>query len=270
VSDATPAPGAAYHRAVSEAETLAANRADWDRTADDYQAEHGAFLGDVGFVWCPEGLEEAEVRLLGETRGRRVLEVGCGAAQSARWLRSQGAVAVGLDLSIRQLQHSRRIDSDSGIGVPVVCATATRLPFGDGTFDDACSAFGALPFIEDVGSVMRDLARVLRPGARWVFSVSHPCRWSMPDDPAETGLRITRSYFDHTPYVEQDEDGTTTYVEHHHTLGDWVQAVVSSGFVLNALIEPTWPPGLGRTWAGWGPVRGALIPGTAIFCCRLA
>ena len=117
---------------------------------------------------------------------------------------------------------------------------------------------------------MRELARVLRPGARWVFSVSHPCRWSLPDDPAATGLTITRSYFDHTPYIEQDEHGTPTYVEHHHTLGDWVQAVVSSGFVLVALLEPRWPPGLGLTWAGWGPVRGALIPGTAIFCCRLA
>ncbi len=254
---------------MTEAETLAANRGDWDRTADDYQAEHGMFLEDVGFLWCPEGLREADVRLLGETCGRRVLEVGCGAAQSARWLRSRGAAAIGLDLSIRQLQHSRRIDAATGIPVPVVCATATRLPFADRTFDDACSSFGALPFIEDVGAVMRELARVLRPGARWVFSVSHPSRWSLPDDPAEAGLTISRSYFDRRPYVEQDEDGTPTYVEHHHTLGDWVHALVSSGFVLVELIEPTWPPGLGRTWAGWGPVRGALIPGTAIFCSRL-
>ena len=38
--------------------------------ADNYQAEHGAFLGDVDFVWCPEGLREADAGLLGAVAGR--------------------------------------------------------------------------------------------------------------------------------------------------------------------------------------------------------
>src|SRR5690349_23010429 len=36
---------------------------------------------------------------------------------------------------------------------------------------------------------MREVARVLRPGGRWVFSVTHPVRWSFPDDPTEAGDR---------------------------------------------------------------------------------
>lgn len=38
-----------------------ASRSWWDRDADSYQAEHGDFLGDVDFVWCPEGVREADV-----------------------------------------------------------------------------------------------------------------------------------------------------------------------------------------------------------------
>ena len=34
------------------------NRSDWDAEADAYQAAHGEFLRDVGFVWSPEGLDE--------------------------------------------------------------------------------------------------------------------------------------------------------------------------------------------------------------------
>ena len=47
-------------RPVSEDETLRANRRDWDAYADEYQATHGAFLRDVGFVWGPEGVDEVQ------------------------------------------------------------------------------------------------------------------------------------------------------------------------------------------------------------------
>lgn len=259
--------GVATYRSVSPDETLRANRRDWDRSADDYQAEHGEFLRDVGFVWSPEGLDEADVRLLGDVRDRRVLEVGSGAGQCARWLRSQGATAVGLDLSLRQLQHSARIDGGTGMHVPVVCATATRIPLAERSFDLACSAFGALPFIADVEVVMSEVARVLRPGGRWVFAVTHPMRWMFDDDPTERGMRVTRSYFDHTAYVEEDEQGRPSYVEHHHTLGDWVRAVVSAGFVVEDLVEPEWPDGHERVWGAWGPERGRYVAGTAILVC---
>jgi SAM-dependent methyltransferase len=256
-------------RTVSESETLRANRRDWDAYADEYQATHGEFLGDAGFIWSPEGVDEAEVHVLGEVAGRDVLEIGCGAAQCARWLTTRGARAVGLDVSHRQLQHGRRIDLDTGVVVPAVCGTATALPFPDGCFDVAFSAFGALQFVYDAATAVAEVARVLRPGGRFAFSVTHPIRWSMPDDPSAEGLVVTSSYWDRTPYVEQDGSGEVTYAEHHRTVGDWVRILASSGFVLEDLLEPEWPEGHDRVWGGWGPVRGSLIPGTAIFVARL-
>ncbi len=256
-------------RTVNEIETQRANRGDWDRTADEYQAEHGEFLKDVGFIWCPEGLDEADVRLLGDVAGRRVLEVGSGAGQCGRWLLTQGASVLALDLSVRQLQHSSRIDADSGLNLPAVCATATDVPFAGDSFDLAFSAYGALPFVLDAGRVLGEVARVLRPGGRFVFSVSHPVRWTLPDDPSAAGLRVTQSYFDRSPYVEQDEAGEPTYVEHHRTIGDWVRAINGAGFTLYDVVEPEWPEDHDRVWGGWSRERGLLTPGTAIFCCRL-
>lgn len=257
-------------RTVTEAESERANRADWDRHADEYQAEHGDFLRDVGFIWSPEGVDEAAAQILGEVADRDVLEIGCGAAQCARWLVTQSARPVGLDLSHRQLQHAARIDADTGVAVPTVCANATTLPFADGSFDVAFSAFGALQFVADAATVVAEVARVLRPGGRFAFSITHPIRWTMPDDPGEDGLRVTSSYFDRTPYVEQDEAGAATYVEHHRTIGDWVRILNGAGFRLTDLVEPEWPAGHDEVWGGWGPVRGALIPGTAIFNCTLS
>lgn len=173
--------------AVDATVTSRANRGWWDRSSDEYQAEHGEFLRDSGFVWCPEGLDETDARLLGDVAGKDVLEIGCGAGQCGRWLTGRGARVTGFDLSFRQLQHSRRIDLDTGSSLPVVQADAESLPFADGSFDLACSAFGALPFVADAGAVLAEARRVLRPGGLLVFSVTHPIRWAFPDDPAPPG-----------------------------------------------------------------------------------
>src|ERR1700722_11489923 len=93
-------------READNAQPVRANRSWWDANADEYQAEHGGYLGDARFLWCPEGLYEDEARLLGPVAGRAVLEVGCGAAQCARWLANQGAQVTGFDLSMRQLRHA--------------------------------------------------------------------------------------------------------------------------------------------------------------------
>jgi SAM-dependent methyltransferase len=252
-------------RPVTDAESRGASRGWWDADADSYQREHGDFLGDVDLVWCPEGLREADARLLGEVRGRRVLELGCGAAAAARWLARQGADVVAMDLSGGMLRHAALAAESSGVRVPLVQADALALPFSDGSFEIVCTAFGAVPFVADSAGVMREAHRVLRPGGRWVFSITHPMRWIFLDDPGEGGLVAVHSYFDRRPYVEQDADGVPTYVEQHRTLGDRVRELVAAGFVLRDLIEPEWPDSHDRIWGQWSPLRGRLFPGTAIF-----
>ena len=252
-------PAEVLRRAADADETRRANAAFWDAYAPGYQREHAPDLGTTSFVWGPEGTREEDVRLLGDVRGKRVLDVGCGAAQTTRWLAAHGAAPVGFDLSLAQLRLA-------GDAPALVRADAERLPFAAGVFDLACSAYGALPFVADSAAVMREVARVLRPGGRWVFSVTHPFRWCFPDD--DSGLTVTTSYFDRTPYVEQDERGVATYVEHHRTFGDRVREVVAAGLEVLDVVEPEWPEGHVTTYAQWGPRRGRLIPGTAVFVTR--
>ncbi len=258
-------------RPVDEVESRSANGPDWDRYADEYQATHGDFLGDLGFVWGPEGCSEAAVGALGPVADRDVLEVGSGAGQCSRWVKSEGGRAFGLDLSQRQLQHSRRIDESTGVPVPSLRGTATHLPFADDSFDIVFSSFGALQFISDLEQAVAEVSRVLRPTGRFAFSITHPTRWMFLDDPGPEGLTATQSYWDRTPYVEIDTDtGRASYVEHHRTLGDWVRILVRHQFVLRDLIEPEWPADHDRNWGGWSRVRGLLTPGTAIFVADLA
>jgi ubiquinone/menaquinone biosynthesis C-methylase UbiE len=246
-------------RDVSAAEARVASRRWWDADATAYQAEHGAFLG-AGFVWCPEGLTEDSAGLLGDVTGRVVLEVGCGGGQCTQWLASVGARVVGLDLSAGMLRQAPA-------GPQYVQADACALPVASGSVDVACSAFGAVPFVAEPREVMRELFRVLRPGGRWVFSVTHPMRWCFPDDPGPGGLTVSTSYFDRSAYLEVDDDAVPSYVETHRTMGDRIRDLVAAGFTVLDVVEPEWTDA-SQPWGQWSPLRGGLFPGTAIFVAQ--
>ncbi|UQE73495.1 class I SAM-dependent methyltransferase [Gordonia sp. PP30] len=271
-TDPAPARPPRVLGAIDSATSESASRSWWDAESDDYQAEHGVFLGnDVpggDFVWGPERLREDDVHLLGDVAGRAVLEIGCGAAPCARWLAARGADVVGLDVSTGMLAHAVTAMSRDAHRVRLVLAGAERLPFADASFDLACSAFGAVPFVADSARVMREVARVLRPGGRWVFATNHPMRWMFLDDPGPEGLVVKMSYFDRTPYSETDDAGGVSYVEHHRTMGDRVREIVAAGLVLDDIVEPEWPEDLDDEWGQWSPLRGSYFPGTAIFCCH--
>jgi SAM-dependent methyltransferase len=237
---------------ADEQATVRANRSWWDSSAREYYAEHGAFLGDAGFVWGPEGWTEGELNLLGATPGQRILEIGGGAGQCGRWLASErGATVVSSDLSLGMLEVGRQIEESHGIRLPLVQCDATRLPF-----------------VADSAGLLAEAARVVRPGGRVVFSTTHPFRWAFPDVPGAAGLTATMSYFDRTPYVETDDHGRLAYAEHHRTMGDRVRELVAAGLVLEDVVEPEWPARNEQEWGGWSPLRGRVFPGTAIFVCR--
>lgn len=259
-----------FRRPLGPAETAHANRSWWDDEAQDYYAEHGSFLGDEALVWGPEGWTEAELGLLGPVTGRQVLEIGAGAAQGGRWATGQGAQVVATDLSLGMLRTGARLNRTGSYAVPLVQCDACALPFAAASFDVVFTAYGAVPFVADTAALMVELARVLRPGGRLVFSTTHPVRWAFPDDPGPHGLTATMSYWDTTPYVESDPSGRPTYAEHHRTLGARVRELADAGFRVLDIVEPVWKATNEQTWGGWSPLRGGVLPGTAIFVAEKA
>jgi ubiquinone/menaquinone biosynthesis C-methylase UbiE len=92
-----------------------------------------------------------------------------------------GSQAVGCDLSLSGIRSASRFAREQGVAARtkfVVCA-AERLPFEDATFDCA-SAVAVLEHLDDDTSAARELARVVRPGARVWVTVPHAFRYMPP------------------------------------------------------------------------------------------
>jgi demethylmenaquinone methyltransferase/2-methoxy-6-polyprenyl-1,4-benzoquinol methylase len=105
--------------------------------------------------------------------GTTVLDVATGTGAVARELLTQkGCTVVGLDQSPQMLEEARRrLPPD----VKLVEGHAEQLPFPDAAFDALTFTY-LLRYVEDPGSVLRELARVVRPGgtiAGLEFAVPH-------------------------------------------------------------------------------------------------
>ncbi|HHW84206.1 MAG TPA: class I SAM-dependent methyltransferase [Actinomycetales bacterium] len=245
-----------------------ANARFWTGYREDYLAEHGAVLGESHLLWCPEGLTEEDAGLLGDVAGLDVLEVGCGAAQGSRWVAARGGRATGVDLSPGMLRAAHDGVASSGLDVTLVEADARSLPFPPRSFDLAFTAFGAIPFVPDPERIFAEVARVLRPGGRWVFSTSHPMRWVFADDPSAQHIRVVRRYFDPEPYTEH-RGGELVYAEFQHTLTDLVGGLLGAGFAIESVLEPEWVEGNEHVWGAWSKERAPFVPGTLIVSSHL-
>lgn len=247
---------------------VTANSSWWSENATDYLAEYGETLGEADFIWGPEGLREADVEFLGDLSGKRVLEIGAGAAQCSRYLAGRSVEVVATDVAPQMVEHAKALNEKYHVDFPVLCADGRKLPFDDREFDVVFTSFGVLPFVPDLDEVNQEIARVLKPGGVWAYSALHPVRWMFPDDPTPRGMKVTRSYFSPEPYVERTEGGTLEYAEFHHSLTEHINSLTSCGFHIETLFEPPWPAGRDIVWGGWGPERSTHIPGTLMIYSR--
>jgi len=136
---------------------------DFDSVADRYDR------------WCqtPAGrmydrLEKtAMARFLPPSRGKRLLEVGCGTGHWSEFFASLGFEVFGVDISSEMI---RRAESRYGRRCRFTVADAYRLPHEDESFD-LVAAVTVLEFAGNPAAVIREMFRCLRSGGRAIVAV---------------------------------------------------------------------------------------------------
>lgn len=154
MSSNSPDPAGAHRVHLSDRGSDAANRDYYDDFATRYEDERGG-RRPGGYHDLIDDLEVGIVRQYGA--GKDVLEVGCGTGLLLARFASFARSAKGVDLSPGMLEHARQR------GLEVLEASATELPFPDGSFDIACS-FKVLAHVPDIHKAIAEMVRVVRPG----------------------------------------------------------------------------------------------------------
>jgi SAM-dependent methyltransferase len=173
----------------------------------------------------------------------RVLDVGTGEGQIARRLMRAGVTAAfGVDPTVAQLREAK---ARAG-GVRFTRGRAEALPIATGSVDAvvACLVFEHLP--DHVGP-LREVARVLRPGGRFVWCLNHPLLQT-PNSGWIDDQVLDEQYWRVGPYLDDDvsleelEPGVVLPFV-HRPLGRYVNTMIESGLALTRMDEPAPPPG---------------------------
>ena len=174
-------------------------------------------------------------RLLGRGQGL-CLDLGCGTGVALPVLAALGWAVTGVDISEQMLDEARVHDAE------LVHAAGDALPFDDGSFDAVISIWTHTD-VDDFAAIVLEAARVLRPGAPFVYIGAHPCfvgphsrfiaAQGVPT--LHPGYRPT-AWYDGGPAI--GPDGLRARVGATHLpLGGFVQAFLDAGFHVDRFEE---------------------------------
>lgn len=158
-------------------------------------------------------LEEADVlQLLRISNQSRVLDAACGTGRYFGPIAHAGGHVTGFDLSSGMLAVARVVRPEVAV---VRADLAGALPYRSASFSHVLCA-QALKHLPSLAGAVTELARVLRPGGRFVFSVTHP-----EMDFTDYELSFVPSFI-----LSREAD------IHHHSDQDYRECLTAAGFVI--------------------------------------
>ena len=109
-------------------------------------------------------------------RGRKVLEVGCGAGTDLVRFARGGAIVTGVDIAASAIELARRNFEQQGLTADLREADGEQLPFPDGSFDFVY-AHGVVQYTANPEALVAECHRVLKPGGEAVFQAYNRISW---------------------------------------------------------------------------------------------
>ena len=229
-----------------------------DRFQKQWEDNAEAFAKLIAGVGTPHHkriLNPCVEELLGDVKGKSLLDAGCGEGYLARYYTKKGATVVAIDLSPTLIDTSKKITEEEGFEVDYRVEDVCHIEsIPNETFDIVLSNLVLLniPCIVDA---LREYYRILKTGGNFVFSIVHPAfnfygpgSWEMGEKDPETGRREglyfkVDNYFDEEEFTQywRTRDGEKFPAPisfFHRTLATYLNALITVGFNLVDFREP--------------------------------
>jgi SAM-dependent methyltransferase len=190
----------------------------------------------------PDLPTDAELRLCGDMRNKRVLDLGCGRGENAVTFAKQGAHVIAVDQDGAALAAGRARADAQEVRVEWHHSDVADLAFLRADSIDLTLAAGLLTEVDDIDRLLRQVHRVLRAGSAFVFSYEHPMALAVSRDDVSPGglplgrLEVRTSYFEPGPiHVTRDGEERTLFPR---TTSSVFAALHRAGYRVDALLEP--------------------------------
>jgi ubiquinone/menaquinone biosynthesis C-methylase UbiE len=212
-------------------------RLGWDEMSESYQMETRISLDDVHYSpLCPG---ERELGIIGDVRGKRTLELACGAAQNSIALAKWGADTTAIDMSRQQLAKACELAAREGVALNLMqCDIECLAMLKDECFDLVISCFG-MEFLPDPASSLSESYRLLRDNGLLVIGTVHPLT-AFEWDADEEALCVT-DYFNPPVEVwdEPTHDASQNGLTFFRTVSEMFALLTGAGFQVEQVVEPT-------------------------------
>jgi len=196
-------------------------------------------------------------KMVGNIKGKRVLEIGCGEGYFSRLFAKAGAKVVGVDLSDALIKAAKEEEERHPLGVKYFAADAADLSMLNSKIFDIAYCHFVLEDMPDYEGAIAEVSRVLKAKGRFIVAMEHPCfstrilggktisGWETrlaEDGSKEYPYYRIENYFRRHSYTFEWKHSrlrssfvTTGF---HRTLSDYLNALTKHGLVITRLDEP--------------------------------
>ncbi len=247
----------------SDANLLAESRDIWDANAEAWDKRIGG-----GGGWQTTFIAPMVEKMLAIQPGERVLDIACGNGIFSRRLAELGASVVASDFSPKLIEFAKQRTTTHVDQIEYHIADATDenqllALAGQGGQFDAAVCINALMDMPEIEPLFRAVAKMLKPGGRFVFSVMHPAfngisitmQPELPDyaQVPTYSIKISRYLsYEATKGLAISEQPLQQYYW-HRPLNVLLNSAFNSGLVMDRLEEPAMtadtPPASAFSWA---------------------
>lgn len=221
------------------------NRASWNnRTESHLKSE---FYDLDGFLKGKTSLNDIEINLLGEIKGKKILHLQCHFGQDSISLSRLGAHVTGVDFSDKAIESAKQIAKKTQSDTTFICCDIYDLPDHlDETFDVVFTSYGVIGWLPDMEKWAKIVSTFLKPNGQFIFVEFHPVVWMFNDNFDE----INYSYFNSGAivetetgtYADKNANITQDYVMWNHGLGEVLNSLIKNGLEINSMDEFDYSP----------------------------
>lgn len=231
---------------MSNPDYLEINKKFWNQKVDIHF--DSSFYGVDEFLKSRNSLNDIELSLLGNIRGKSLLHLQCHFGQDSISLARLGAKVTAVDFSDQAIQRARELAVKAeSHETNFVCSDIYTLPDNlKSSFDIVFSSYGTIGWLPDIHRWAQVVSHFLKPGGRFVFAEFHPVVWMFDDDFTKVAYR----YFNSGPiletenqtYADQIDVPESQYIGWNHGLSEVIQALTDSGLFLQIFREYDYSP----------------------------